>query len=362
MGQVGSHLSPLAEKIRQRSIERWGRSRVVEIVGADPNLIELLDRAERVAVFDEPVLICGESGVGKEQLALAIYLLGPRSQGPLVSVNCPQYREGNLTVSELFGHTRGSFTGAISDRKGCFETADGGVIFLDEVGDLHMSAQVMLLRALSNGEFQPLGSENRRRVNVRIIAATNRPLDKLTVTERFRNDLFFRLRYFLFNLPPLRDRGTDWRLLMDHFLERLYEEHRVRKRLSKASEDLLESYRWAGNVRELRSIATMGYAMSEGDLIEPSDFVSLLSEERRLGGRRGDDPYTRLVAGGRSFWTEVYDPFMARDLNRSQVRELIRRGLGETNGSYRLLLDLFNIPEDEYQKFMDFLRHQGLKP
>src|SRR5687768_1128784 len=179
-------LSDVALQVRGLSVDAWGESRAVEMVGHNGALVALLAKLARVAPHDEPVLIVGESGSGKEALAQALYLLGPRRGRPFVSVNCPQYQDGHLTVSELFGHRRGSFTGAIADRKGCFETADGGVIFLDEIADLHMSAQVMLLRALAAGEFQPLGTDGRRQVNVRVVAATNRPLDKLMVAEEFR--------------------------------------------------------------------------------------------------------------------------------------------------------------------------------
>src|SRR5271169_3471340 len=136
-------LSPAATRISERSLETWGTMRQVEIVGRSPKLLDLLATVEKIAAFNEPVLITGETGSGKEGLAQALYLLGGRRGFPMVSVNCPQYLEGNLTVSELFGHKRGSFTGASADRRGCFETADGGVIFLDEIGDLHMSAQLM---------------------------------------------------------------------------------------------------------------------------------------------------------------------------------------------------------------------------
>ena len=141
------------------------------------------------------MLIAGESGAGKELVAKACYLLSPRRELPFVSVNCPQYQDGNLTVSELFGHKKGSFTGAVCDRRGLFETADSGVIFLDEIADLPIGAQVMLLRALAEGEFRPVGGSDTQSVNVRVIAATNRPLKEMIVANEFRNDLYFRLAY-----------------------------------------------------------------------------------------------------------------------------------------------------------------------
>lgn len=361
---LADSLCEAAARVRALSAEAWGPGRAIEMVGEHPAFVSLLSKIEKVASFDEPVLILGESGSGKEGIAQAIYLLSQRRGRQMVSVNCPQYLEGNLTVSELFGHRKGSFTGATADRKGCFETADGGVIFLDEIGDLHMSAQVMLLRALANGEFQPLGADFTRRVNVRVVAATNRPLDALTVSKEFRHDLFFRLRYFLLKVPPLRDRGGDWFLLTQHVLEKLTEKYGVEKRLSPDSIRVLEGYKWPGNVRELMSVVTMGYALADGGVIEPDDFLSHLEGGAVENGNRriGDDLYRRIVEGGETFKDAVYTPFMERDLNRRQVRELVAAGLKQCDNSYRDLLELFRIPALDYQRFMDFLRHHDLKP
>ena len=356
-------MTDVARRLEEVSIREWGRAKAVSMVGHSPQLYDVQQKIEKVAGFDEPVLITGESGTGKEHLAQALYLLGPRRGRPFVAVNCPQYQEGNLTVSELFGHTKGSFTGAVADRKGCFEVADGGVIFLDEIGDLHSSAQVMLLRALATREFQPLGSTRTRFVNVRVVAASNRTQEDFTSGDGFRSDLFFRLRYFHLELPPLRERGQDWRLLIDYFLAKLRAQYGVAKRFSAESLAILASYPWPGNIRELLSVVTMGYALSDGSLIVPRDFTSLLAsrpDPTRTSPER--DLYQMVVAGKRSFWDAVHTPFMERDLNRSQVHSLIRRGLIETQGSYRGLVELFQLPDDDYQKFMDFLRHHRLKP
>src|SRR5262249_52790070 len=157
----------------------------------------------------------------KEGVAQAVYLFGQMIGRPYIAVNCPQFQEDNMTVSELFGHTKGSFTGALTDRRGAFEEADGGVLFLDEIGDLHPTAQAMLLRVLASGEVRPLGATKHRTVEVRVVSATNRPLNRLIMNQQFRYDLFFRLRHFHLDIPPLRDRGDDWRLVMDYWLARL---------------------------------------------------------------------------------------------------------------------------------------------
>lgn len=355
-------LLEISGRIRLRSVESWGPERAVTIVGQSAAIREPLERLIKIARFHEPVLILGESGVGKESFAQALHVMSPRSSRTFVSVNCPQYQEGNLTVSELFGHCRGSFTGATSDRRGCFETADGGSIFLDEVADLHMSAQVMLLRSLATGEFQPLGSPTTRRVNVRVISATNRDLNALAADERFRRDLLFRLRYFQLEVPPLRARGEDWQLLAKHFLGRLAQRYGVVKCFSPDSIRLLESYPWPGNVRELVSVTTAGYALSDGDRIEPRDFVDHLEQGSRPAGSEVDELYRRLCRESGDFWQLVQEPFLDRELSRKEVRRIVSRGLRDARGSYRRLLEIWRLPAESYQKFMDFLRHHRLKP
>ena len=376
-------MSEQALRIRAASVERWGDHGVLEMVGFSPRFLELQSKLAKLARYKEPVLITGESGVGKEALAQAIYLLGAQKGRPYVSVNCPQHQDGNLTVSELFGHTRGSFTGAIADRRGAFEEADGGVIFLDEVGDLHLTAQAMLLRSLQTGEFKPLGTTRARLADVRVVSATNRSLNTLVLKNQFRYDLLFRLWHFHLAVPPLRERGDDWRLIVDYCLLSLAGKYGIAKRMSSAALTTLESYRWPGNVRQLISVVTMGYAMSEGTFIEPQDFAAEFSKpvetesmDQLPGPTSNLDPptvasptaiigtelYARITSHGDNFWESVYERFMDRDLNRGQVRALIKKGLSESAGNYRRLLLAFRLPATDYQRFMDFLRHHNLKP
>ena len=372
-------MSEQALQVRTMAIQRWGQP--LEMVGFSPQLLDLQAKLVKAARYSEPVLITGESGVGKEGLAQAIYLLGASKGRPYVSVNCPQHQDGNLTVSELFGHAKGSFTGAIADRRGAFEEADGGVIFLDEVGDLHLSAQAMLLRTLQTGEFKPLGATRSRLADVRVVSATNRSLNTLVLTKQFRYDLLFRLWYFHLAVPPLRQRGDDWRVLIDYCLLNLARKYGVAKRVSHASLKLLEDYKWPGNVRQLISMITMGYAMAEGAIIEPEDFAAEMDRpedptdrvDRVDGPPRsvdapppmsdaGQDLYANVTRDRGNFWEIVYEPFMNRDLNREQVKLLIKKGLGESIGNYRRLLEAFRLPASDYQRFMDFLRHHNLKP
>ena len=356
-------LCPSAMRLRALSIERLGADRAIELVGLAPSLNDALGKLEKIAKYREPVLITGESGAGKEFFAQAVHLFGGARQAPFIPVNCPQYQEGNLTVSELFGHTRGSFTGAVADRKGAFEEADGGVIFLDEIGDLHASAQVMLLRALATGEFRPVGATRSRTVDVRVVSATNRPLNQLVMTNQFRYDLLFRLRQFHIAIPPLRERGDDWRILADYWLARLARQYGVAKRFSAASMRVLERCQWPGNVRQLIGVVKTAYAMADSSTIEPDDFTFQLQEAEPGSDRsEGPTPYERVVDLGEEFWATVYEAFMNRDLNRSQVKAVIRSGLTAAGGNYRKVLELFRLPATDYQRFMDFLRHHDLKP
>jgi transcriptional regulator with GAF, ATPase, and Fis domain len=358
--ELSGFFSPRALALRQASIDATSGRSPIEIVGQSEAMATLLAKLDKFRKYNEPVLITGESGVGKEWFARAVHLLSPRRPRPLVTVNCPQFQEGNLTVSELFGHTKGSFTGAVADRRGAFEEAQGGVLFLDEVGDLHPLAQAMLLRAIAYGEYKPLGTDRSRTADVRVVAATNRDLNQLVMVNQFRYDLLCRLWYFHLAVPPLRERGDDWRLLLDFYLSRLAGHHGVEKRFAPSAMRLLENYRWPGNVRQLISVVTMGYAMADGDVIEPGDFASELEKYGRPDDNM-DSLYDRVL-GGASFWDAVYEPFMNRDLNRTQVKQFVRRGLGNAENNYRRLLDLLRLPASDYQRFMDFLRHHELKP
>jgi len=284
-------------------------------------------------------------------------------------VNCAQYHDGQLMASELFGHKRGSFTGAVADHRGVFEEADTGTVFLDEIGELSLGAQAMLLRALSEGEIVPVGGTQTRMVDVRVIAATSRDLRPSVEAGTFRADLYYRLRHLHVAVPAVRDRGDDWELIAAHYLSRLNGECSTRKRLSQDAHSTMRTYHWPGNVRELRSIVDVGFHLSPGDLIEHRSFAEELETISRREQLRGiptfserGEPIARLTEGGETFWDVVYRPFMNRDLNRAEAREIVAVGLDRSRGSYKKLLELFRVQEDDYLKFMDFLRHQKLKP
>ena len=224
------------------------------IIGNDPTLNRAIDVAMQVAPTDLSVLITGESGVGKENFPQIIHQNSPRKHGAYIAVNCGAIPEGTID-SELFGHEKGSFTGALADRKGYFEVADGGTIFLDEVGELPIPTQARLLRVLESGEFIKVGSSKVLKTNVRIVAATNVNLVEAVTQHRFREDLYYRLNTVPIVVPPLRDRGNDILLLFRKFASDAAEKYRMPPiRLDDEARQLLITYRWPGNVRELKNV------------------------------------------------------------------------------------------------------------
>ncbi len=241
----------------------WG------LVGSSPKMLELFDTIRQVARTNAAVLIQGESGTGKELAALAVHKESKRAHNHFVPINCGALPEG-LLESELFGHVKGSFTGAHRDRKGRFELADDGTIFLDEVGELSPATQVKLLRVLQDGSFEPVGSERTVRVNARVISATNKKLEEEVLAGRFRNDLYYRLCVMPIIIHPLRDRPEDIPLLVEYFLDQFSEETRGRKvTFSDTALSILRSHPWPGNVRELINTIKFALVKRRGNRIKP---------------------------------------------------------------------------------------------
>ncbi len=237
------------------------------IIGTSKEMREVYDQIAQVAHTNTTVLIRGESGTGKELVAHAIHYNSPRSSKPFVKVNCAALPE-SLIESELFGHEKGSFTGAVARKRGRFELAEGGTLFLDEIGDLSPALQVKLLRVLQEREFERVGGIETIRVNVRLIAATNVDLEQAVQDGRFRSDLYYRLNVFSIYLPPLRERKTDILLLADHFLDKYTRQNGKRiKRISTPAIDMLMSYHWPGNVRELENVIERTALVCDGNVI-----------------------------------------------------------------------------------------------
>ncbi len=292
-------LARVAEQSRLRSEVRDLQARLVErhrlegIIGESGRMQEVLALAKRVAPSDATVLIRGESGTGKELIARAIHFNSPRASGPLVSLNCAALPE-QLLESELFGHEKGAFTGAVAQRKGRFEQADGGSIFLDEIGDLSPALQVKLLRVLQERQFERVGGNKTISANVRVMAATHRDLEQAMREGTFRDDLYYRLNVVTIQIPPLRERREDISLLLEHFLRKFAEKNRRDVTgLTAAARDALLKYDYPGNVRELENIVERAILLCRGRVIDLEDLPATL----RPGQRSAGEPLPKDLPG-----------------------------------------------------------------
>jgi transcriptional regulator with GAF, ATPase, and Fis domain len=281
-----------------------------------------------------------------------------------VTVNCAALTE-TLLETELFGHVRGSFTGAYRDRLGVFEQANRGTVFMDEIGETSPRMQGLLLRFLETGEIQRVGSDQvQSRVDVRVIAATNRVLLESVAAKSFREDLYYRLNVIHLRVPPLRERKEDIPLLLRFFLDHFARQYQVAcPVLSGGALETLVDHEWPGNVRELKNIMERLVIRSRAGEIQRDDLP--LEVLRSAPVRTQPQPekrpaadllFERMVTGGESFWSCVYAPFMSRDLTRDDLRAVVRKGLERTSGNYRVMVELFNMPVDDYKRFLGFLR------
>jgi DNA-binding NtrC family response regulator len=265
----------------KQEIRRRDRTGVVRPIGKSKRFTDVLKLAEQVAPTDSTVLIQGESGTGKEVVARYIHSLSNRSEGPCLSINCGALPE-NLLESELFGHVKGSFTGAVRDKQGLFAAARGGSFFLDEVGEMPPPLQIKLLRVLQEREAIPVGATEAIPVDVRIMAATNRDLEEEMRRATFRSDLFYRLNVIAINLPPLRERREDILLLIESFLHRLATEQNVEpKALSSEALDAVMVYDWPGNVRELENALEHAWVLSKSSNIDPAALPERITKRRK---------------------------------------------------------------------------------
>ncbi len=264
----------------QTRLERL--SQPLPLLTLGPQSRKLAELAAQVADSDATVLLTGESGTGKSMLAAYIHRLSPRKDGPFVEVACTTLSE-HLLESELFGHVRGSFTGAIKDKPGRLEAADGGSVFLDEIGDLPLALQVKLLRFLQEKTFERVGGADTLEINARIIAATNQNLEQFVREKRFREDLYYRLNVIEIRVPPLRDRPGEIVPLAEYFIERAAEmHHRAPLKLSEEARGALSGYSWPGNIRELKNLIERAVVLSRGDIITLTDLPDkVLATSRR---------------------------------------------------------------------------------
>ena len=363
----------------------------VQLIGNSTVITELKAELERVARSDAKVLITGESGVGKEVVARAINAASPRASESFVPVNCAGIPE-TLLESELFGHVKGSFTGAYRDKPGKLEMADNGTIFLDEIGEMTLRMQGLFLRFLETGEIQKVGAERMSlATNVRVIAATNRNLRDLISQGQFREDLFYRLNVIHLLVPPLRQRREDIPALVEFFLRRFAGpdwtvganghagngangsgnghggpngyRYTVRA-ISPDAITALSEYAWPGNVRELENVIERLVVTGRREVIEVDDLGPEIRTPSSIGGRPrkerrrtiADELFKKLVDDRESFWTSVYPMYMNREITRGNVRDLVHKGLEEARGNYRIVLRLFNMETRDYKRFLNFLR------
>jgi two-component system response regulator HydG len=338
----------------------------LKLVGESPAILALQEEIHYAARCDAKVLITGESGAGKEVVARLIHAASMRSRSSLVTVNCAALSE-TLLETELFGHVRGSFTGAYRDRLGVFEQAHRGTVFMDEIGETSPRMQGLLLRFLETGEIQRVGSDQvQSRVDVRVIAATNRVLLDAVANKTFREDLYYRLNVIHLRVPALRERIDDIPLILNFFLDQFSRQYQVER--PTLGEDALQSlceHAWPGNVRELKNVVERLVVRARSGEIRRDDLplevlrtsaAPAVVPTQPSARPAADLLFERLVNGGESFWSCVYTPFMSRDLTRDDLRTIVRKGLERTSGNYKVMVELFNMPADDYKRFLGFLR------
>ena len=339
-------------------------------VGSSVQIQGLRAEIESAARSHAKVLITGETGVGKEVVARSIHDQSPRRGRPFVTINCAGVPD-TLLESEFFGHVRGSFTDAYRDNPGLLRQAHGGTVFLDEVGEMSLRMQALLLRFLETGEIQTVGRavSQSTSADVRVITATNRDLSEAVTAREFRDDLYYRLNVLHLKIPPLRERGIDIETLLEHYREAFASQHGTgASAFSGEALGRLKSYAWPGNVRELKNVVERLVLRARGEVIGTDELPPEIGPSQaasdgpdRLGGSgphqaRVNALIERVLQERESFWNTVYPAFMSRDLTRDDLRGIVRTGLERTQGSYRLLVGLFNMPQEDYKRFLGFLK------
>lgn len=317
-----------------------------DIIYRSPQMERIVAKARLAAARSVPVLIEGESGTGKELLARAIHRTSPRTGKPFVAVNCGAI-PAELVESEFFGHKKGAFTGAATDRKGYFEAATAGTLFLDEIGELPLSAQVKILRVLQEGEVTLVGDSQPIPVNVRIVAATNRSLIEEVAAGRFRADLFYRLAVAVINIPPLRERQGDMGLLIDHFLDGVDDDGNYpRKKLSASAKNLLLCHPWPGNVRELLNTLRRATVWTAADIIQADDIREALFP-------------VALQPTGHLLNRSIINGFNIQDVMAEVARHYLQRGMDDSGGNKSKAAKTLGLPN--YQTLTNWLKKYGLE-
>ncbi|MBT7273194.1 MAG: sigma-54-dependent Fis family transcriptional regulator [Nitrospina sp.] len=323
-----SHSIKLEKKSKELALfkqQQLNKLELKTIIGNSKPIQKVLEGVHKISKLDTVVYIQGDTGTGKELVAQAIHKLSLRFNKPFLAINCGALSE-SLLDSELFGHTKGSFTGADSESIGLFEAADGGTLFLDEIGEMSIGTQVKLLRVLQDGEVRKLGATTSKKVNVRVITATHRDIAKLVVENKFREDLFYRIHVFAIRTPTLKERSGDILLLAENFLQEFaQQQNKIVRKISDEAILLLKRYSWPGNIRELRNIIERATILCESDVLQPSDFpVATLNNESgetlpALDTQQTpDDPHkVKIIASlEKNQWNKT---LAAKDLNMSRT-------------------------------------------
>jgi transcriptional regulator with PAS, ATPase and Fis domain len=364
-----------------------------ELIGSSAAMRLLREEIDRITSSDAKVLITGETGVGKELVARFIHQSSTRTTQPFVPVNCAGLPE-TLLESELFGHVKGSFTGAFRDKPGKLELADHGTIFMDEIGEMTLRMQGLILRFLETGELQKVGGgRHDGRVDVRVVAATNRNLREMIAAQTFREDLFYRLNVIHLRVPALRERREDIPSLVQHFMavyggaglngngngngngaglvghvdgngSNGHPRRSAVQGISPEALTLLTGYAWPGNVRELENVIERLMVTGRSPIINPPDLPHEIASHQTINyaprkERRktvADELFKKLVEDRQSFWTAVYPLYMQREITKQNVREVVRKGLEEARGNYKIVARLFNLDPGDYKRFLNFLR------
>jgi two-component system response regulator PilR (NtrC family) len=330
-------------RLREALGEKYSFS---NIVGASDPMQKVFDVIRRVAPSDSGVLILGDSGTGKELVAKAMHFNSARKDGPFVAVNCGAIPE-NLIESELFGHVKGAFTGAVNDKKGYFEVADGGTLFLDEVGEMPLPLQAILLRALQEGTFNPVGSTDSHHASVRVVAATNKDLEEEVRAKNFREDLYFRLNVIQIRVPPLRERRDDIPMLVDHFVQSFAEKFgKTVKTVPTSTRELLKAYSWPGNVRELENVVERMIALESGDALLPDSLPAHIREPLKPRFETLGKEIAWNVAGVKidDILGNIEREFLVKALDQAKgARKDAARLLGITMRSLRYRLEKFGF-------------------
>jgi len=347
---MGEMLVDTISKIEQHESQAGG------ITGKSRSIDKIRKLVLKYSLEEDAILMLGETGVGKSHIAELIHRYSGRT-GKFITVNTPGIPR-DLFESELFGHKRGAFSGALHSKPGFIDEATGGTLFLDEICDVPPMMQAKLLRFIETRKYIRLGDPTERTANVRIIAATNRNINRALEKQIFRQDLYYRLNTLEITIPPLRDRKEDIGCLIDENRDQIRG-----KKLTEDFRDELYNYSWPGNIRELFSIITR-IGLEEKEILEGKDFQKLVSVSGKQASESNSMNNVSLMRKklktGMSFWRAVKDPFMKRDVNRNEVTEVIKSMLRKGNGTYKDSLPYLNIPKSEHKKLLDFINNHKL--